>query len=571
MNHRATQLKKMKVTMPARLTILAAYSFILLAYLSINLSWAGETKRVSVASNGVQGNSLSNKPSLSANGRWVAFHSIASNLVTGDTNKSYDIFLRDRLTNKTNRISVASNRAQANAASLNPSLSADGRWVAFQSTASNLVAGDTNNYQDIFLHDRQTKITTRVSVASNGAQGNHDSYAPSLSADGHWIAFQSTANNLAPGDTNNSQDIFLHDRLTKITTRVSVASNGMQGNSVSWDSILSADGRWVAFYSYADNLVLKDTNRTYDIFLHNRLTKTTTRVSVASNGAQGNGASSSPGLSADGRWVVFESYASNLVTGDTNSREDIFLHDRVTKTTTRLSISSKLAQANNSSYSPNISADGQWVAFRSDASNLVTGDSNNRSDIFLYDRLTKTTTRASITSNGAQGNNVSQYPKLSSTGRWVAFESIASNLVTGDTNSVSDIFIRDRWLDTTFQGDLAVITVQQPTSLTAGGAGHYVFKITNYGPHNIKSVQLTHLISNGQIIALSPTQGICKSYATITLCSLLNLSPGQSLTLSADIKAFRNSLNQQLSVFSNARADQNQTNNYLYVKTLVTP
>jgi Tol biopolymer transport system component len=255
----------------------------------------------------------------------VAFRSL-SGLVGNDTNGATDIFIRDRQTSQTSRVSIASNGTQGNDDSFNPSLSADGRYVAFESLANNLVSNDTNGATDIFIHDRQTSQTNRVSVASNGTQGNLFSFAPSLSADGRYVAFYSAANNLVNNDTNSTLDIFVHDRQTGQTSRVSVASNGTQGNDESYNPSLSADGRYVAFSSFANNLVSNDTNSTLDIFVHDRQTGQTSRVSVASNGAQANGASDFPSLSANGRYIAFASQASTLVSGDANGAQDVFVH-----------------------------------------------------------------------------------------------------------------------------------------------------------------------------------------------------------------------------------------------------
>jgi Tol biopolymer transport system component len=275
-------------------------------------------------------------PSISADGRYVAFHSDASNLVPGDTNGTWDIFVHDRLTGQTTRVSVASDGTQGNNGSGDPSISADGRYVAFTSEASNLVPGDTNGTWDIFVHDRVTGQTTRVSVASDGSEGYGSSFSSSISADGRYVAFSSWASNLVPGDTNGWADVFVHDRVTGQTTRVSVASDGTEGNHVSLLPSISADGRYVAFSSWASNLVPGDTNEVQDIFVHDRLTGQTSRVSVASGGTEGNGASEFPSISADGRYVAFYSAASNLVPGDTNGTWDIFVAAAVEPTAMRL-------------------------------------------------------------------------------------------------------------------------------------------------------------------------------------------------------------------------------------------
>ncbi|MDH4063431.1 MAG: hypothetical protein OEW19_03460, partial [Acidobacteriota bacterium] len=281
---------------------------------------------------------------ISADGRWVAFRSLASNLVAGDTNGHADVFVHDRGTGETRRVSVGSGSAEGDGDSEEPTISADGRWVAFSSWASNLVVGDTNLRRDVFVHDQQTGTTTRVSVGTGGAQGNGDGQFPSISADGRWVAFESRASNLVPGDTNLSWDVLVHDRETGTTTRVSVGSGGAEGNGDSSYASISGDGRWVAFRSYASNLVPRDTNRGInpisgaDVFLHDRESGTTTRVSVASDGTQANGSSTDSAVSADGRRVAFFSVANNLVANDTNSRTDVFVHDRQTGTTRRVSV-----------------------------------------------------------------------------------------------------------------------------------------------------------------------------------------------------------------------------------------
>src|SRR5437870_4266363 len=238
------------------------------------------------------------------------------------------------MTATTERVSVASDGTQGNGASDGAAISGDGRFVAFRSSASNLVPGDTNGTFDVFVHDRQTGETVRASVASDGAQGNGASNTPAISADGRFVAFTSSASNLVPGDTNSTDDVFVRDRQTRQTTRVSVASDGTQSNGLSLYQSISADGRFVAFPSAATNLVPGDTNAKADTFVHDRMTGATERVSVASDGTQGNGDSGVPAISADGRFVAFESDATNLVPVDTNSSRDVFVRATGTPTTT---------------------------------------------------------------------------------------------------------------------------------------------------------------------------------------------------------------------------------------------
>ena len=403
----------------------------------------GDTTRVSVDSGGIEANGTSYEPSISADGRYVAFYSDASNLVPGDTNGARDIFVHDRNSGNTTRVSVDSSGVQANAGSGYPSISADGRYVAFRSIASDLVAGDTNGMGDIFVHDRNTGITTRVSVDSGGAEGNGYSYRPSISAEGRYVAFCSFASNLVAGDSNGNYDIFVYDRVNGSTTRVSVGSGGTEANGYSNEPSISADGRYVAFYSSASNLVAGDNNGMNDIFVHDRVSGSTIRVSVDSSGVQADAGSEYPSISADGRYVTFESDASNLVAGDTNGRFDIFLHDRNSGTTTRVSVDSSGLEGNSSSEHPAISANGRYVAFRSGASNLVAGDTNGMGDIFVHDRNNGVTTRVSMDSGGTEANGSSTNPSISADGRYAAFKSVASNLVSGDSNGATDIFVHE--------------------------------------------------------------------------------------------------------------------------------
>ncbi|MEG4058806.1 MULTISPECIES: calcium-binding protein [unclassified Microcoleus] len=395
----------------------------------------------------VQGNRYSVLSSISGDGRFVAFTLQQSIFSLGspnnNTNNSDDIFVRDLLTNTTTRVSVDSAGNPGNDSSYDPSISADGRFVAFQSDASNLVPGDTNNSGDIFVRDLLTNTTTRVSVGSAGNQGNSLSRRSSISGDGRFVAFASNATNLVPGDTNNSTDIFVRDLSTNTTTLVSASSSGDRGNNDSELPSISANGRFVAFRSFATNLVPGDTNNERDIFVRDLLTNTITLVSVSSNGDRANDSSSRCSISADGRFVAFSSDASNLVQGDTNNTTDIFVRDLSTNTTNRVSISSTGNQGNEDFYTPFISADGRFVTFSSEASNLVPGDTNDSEDIFVRDLSTNTTTRVSVSSTGNQGNSDSEFPSISANGQKVAFSSFATNLVPGDTNNGPDLFIAD--------------------------------------------------------------------------------------------------------------------------------
>ena len=346
----------------------------------------------------------------------------------------------------TTRVSVDSAGVEGNGFSTAPSISAssNGRYVAFQSQASNLVPGDGNGLPDVFVHDRQTGLTTRVSVDSAGAEGNSSSFAPSISANGRYVAFHSIASNLVPGDVGGALDVFVHDWQTGQTTRVSVDSAGVEGNGQSALADISASGRYVSFASFASNLVAGDGNGFADIFVHDRNTGRTSRLSVDSSGVEGNLGSARPSISDSGRSVAFVSQATNLVPGDGNFSTDIFVHDTKSDLTTRVSVDSAGAEGNQGADFPSISANGRYVAFASNASNLVPGDGNGLPDIFVHDRNSGLTTRESVDSAGAEANFGSTVPSISATGRFVAFESQATNLVPGDDNFQTDCFVHDR-------------------------------------------------------------------------------------------------------------------------------
>ena len=415
------------------------------AYLLASPALLGQsTTRVNVDSAGVQANDKCWVGAISGNGRYVGFYTGADNLVPGDTNQNNDVFVHDRTTGQTTRVSVDSSGAQGDGNSFDPFFSADGRYVGFSSNSTNLVPGDTNLSYDTFVHDQLTLETTRVSLTSLGQEASSHCYGSGISDDGRFVSFTGFASNLVPGDINGIFDGFVHDRLTGSTELVSVSSSGAHGDLGSSAGGVSSNGRYVAIEGEATTLVPGDTNASFDVFVHDRLTGLMERVSVDSAGVQANHDSFSATTSADGRHVAFTSHASNLVAGDTNTVVDDFVHDRNTGLTERVSVDSAGNQANGGSFHCAISGDGRYVVIESTATNLVPGDTNGQQDIFLRDRATGVTERVSVDTLGVQANGVSERPWVSSSGRYVAFQSLATNLVAGDTNGEQDIFVRDR-------------------------------------------------------------------------------------------------------------------------------
>ena len=396
----------------------------------------GRTARVSLDNKGRQSPDGQNfAPSISADGRWVAFDSEADSFVPGDTNQHTDIFVRDTRTGRTTRLSVNSAGVQANADSFTPAISGDGRWVAFVSDATNLVPHDTNGGTDVFLHDRRSGRTILLNVALDGRE-TEGGDSPAVSRDGRWVVYNAAKPLRSIGTDEDLDGTFLYDTRTGKRARIPYIGGE--------DMSLSGTGRYVAFSSDVRDLVPHDGNRKYDCFVYDRTTRRIRLVSTDSRGRQGNGESTGPVISADGRYVAFASSATNLVAGDTNHADDVFVKDLRTGRTTRASLTSAGRQADQGSGGPVFSADGRYLAFLSQAD--ITGRTlldPTVYDVYLRDRRAGTVVRVNVSPGGvgADGETTS-YPAISADGRHVAFSSRASNLVAGDTNGLDDIFVR---------------------------------------------------------------------------------------------------------------------------------
>lgn len=414
----------------------------MVAVLALGAAGAAKTKIVSRHTNGTQGDQMSVSGGISANGRYVVFRSEAKTLIGSDTNGRRDIFVRDRKAGKTRLANRRDNGDQANHVSGYPSISENGRYVVFWSRATNLIGGGTNGHDQIYIHDRVKRKTRLISKHSNGTQGDGESRDPVVSADGRFVAFQSSASNLVNGDTNGRSDIFIRDRKTGKTRLVSKRSNGAQGNEGSFTAAISTNGRFIAFESGASNLVKNDDNDVSDVFVHDRKKRKTKRVSVSSAESEAIGQSTQADISADGRFVVFRSSAANLVGGDGNGVHDVFIRDRKKGRTRRLSIHTNGSGGSASSAAPSISGDGRRVVFESSAPNLVGGDSNGTTDIFMRDRRKKRTKRVSVANGGGQGTGISRRPIISRDGRFVTFYSDAPDLASVDVNARHDVFAR---------------------------------------------------------------------------------------------------------------------------------
>jgi len=407
------------------------------------------TRRADVTNDGAEAGSAIYE-SISGDGRFVAFETV-SQLVGSDTDTNTDVYVRDLRARTTERMSVRSNGAAANGDSGYAAISANGRFVSFWSEATNLVPRDDNAHQDVFVHDRRTGATTLVSVSSRERQANGDSSGSAISANGRYIAFGSAATNLVKHDSNGYDDLFVRDTETGTTTRVTVSSSGRQadaGVGFPAPGMISADGRFVVFDSVATNLVKQDSNGVRDVFVHDVRTGRTVRASVDGRERQANAGSGASAISATGRCVSFASDASNLVRHDENPVSDVFVRDLRSGKTQRVSVSSSEVEGDDASVYSSISATGRFVAFDSNAENLIASDTNTASDIFLRDRERGKTRRVSVSRTREQGNGYSQLPYLSADGAFVTFQSEATNLVPNDTNATTDVFVRGPLIST---------------------------------------------------------------------------------------------------------------------------
>jgi len=401
------------------------------------------TTRVNLTSAEVEANGGTENADISGDGLFVAFDSVATNL-GADSNAQLDVFVRDIAAGTTELVSTSTSGALGNDYSYLCDLSDTGRYVLFGSLASNFVTGDTNNSFDLFVRDRQTSTTTRVSVSTAGVEGNGDTGCGSISADGRYVAFHSGASNLDTDGNGSVNDVFVRDRTNSTTTLVSKSTGGTQGNASSGFPDISADGSTVAYESVATNLVTGDTNSAQDIFAYVVATGTTTRVSVQGNGSQAAGVSEIARVNGDGTMISFVSYATDIVPGKTGALGDIIVRDTFAGTTVRVSVSSSGAQANNASFFHDITSDGNTVVFESYATNLTAPGTGGNSDVFVHDVDSGETTQVNVATNGTPSGAFSARARVSDDGLRIVYLSDDSHLVNSDTNAARDVFLYDR-------------------------------------------------------------------------------------------------------------------------------
>ena len=397
------------------------------------LSLSSEIELVSISTTNEKAKGSSGDSSLSKDGRFVVFTSDATNLFSPYTGEEGNVYLRDRLLGTTELISEFTDQQRAERLfddfnyyyySSNNSISDDGRYVTFGRFG--VSSGSVQITAQIYLRDRELGITKLISTSSTGGPGDNHSIRPSMSSDGSYIAYSSLAENLTSNDTNGYSDIFLYNIKNANTELVTESSNGN-----SYRPTISANGDFIAFISGAFNLVSDDSNLMTDVFIHDRINKQTDRVNLSTGGEQANGDTTRRplSLSADGRFVAFHSNASNLVEIDTNNVSDVFVRDRLQNKTVRVSETSEGQESNNHAYDPSLSSDGRYVVYHSEASNLVGNDTNNFSDVFIHDLELSITNRISLSASNEQPDSLSAHAAISGDANFISFTSAASNLL----------------------------------------------------------------------------------------------------------------------------------------------
>lgn len=520
------------------------FNTVLLLCLFSSDSFASKTTQIDISFNGKQpssnadsGNIFGNFLDINANGRYVAFQSYAYNLISvDDTFKHYpEIYVRDLLTHKTEKVSFLNELTGKERLAHEPSISADGRYIAFKSVEKDF---ETTNNTDIFVRDRLSHTIEQISVSSSGKSGNSSSFDAHISADGRYVLFSSNATNLVAGSFKGN--VYIRDRLTQKTEGVNVSPKGIKENSYSFS--INSNARYVTFTSESSNFVTGDNNNHRDVFLHDRLTHKTERISKVG------GYSGGSSLSANGRYVAF------LSEGIT---EGIEVYDRLTHKIERIS-SILISQGQNFHFAaPSISADGRFLSFQH--VNIDTQISN----IYVYNRLTHETRLINIGLKNVK-NGIGYETNISADGRYVAFD-----YNVGNTN----IFVHDHFIDTKNRADLKISVTKEPSiKIEPNSKLSYVYTISNNSNNTVKNVSLIHLTSGeGSAISFKPSQGSCNFSTIESICHLGKLAAGKKLTLSIIVKAPLNKgkrFNQQITV-SGEPIDPIPANNYISISTCV--
>ena len=566
------------VSRTSSLVALALAGVLLIPGWATALVAPGSTELVSLSSAGVQGDQDSEMPAISADGRFVAFASFASNLVPEDTNLATDIFVRDRLLETTVRVSVSSSGRQGDADSGilglmgAPSISGDGRYIAFSSEASNLVRGDRNGTADVFVHDRVTRATTRVNVATGGAEANAGGIEADISRDGRFVAFISSSSNLVP-DTGFTDNVFVHDRQTGVTERISQAPDGSSANGQSFSPQLNADGRFVYFTSFASNLVAGDSdNGDVDAYVFDRQTGTTEAITsnTPSTGVISHG--TADGISGNGRYVTFTTKDITFVTPDENGYiEDAWLFDRATGEYVLLSVNDAGEQGNEITFAGDVSDDGRLVTLVSRATNFG-GPTDFRENVYLRDRVAGTTTLVSVANDGTQGDLPSFGPAMTPDGSVIAFQSRSAFVPEDQSFFATDIFVRDMRT----QADVSVTTSDSTDPVVARGQLTYTVTVTNAGPSAATGVALVDQLPDAVFVSATSSRGTCVregkgSRNGILTCEVGTLAAGESATVTIVVSPAREGTITNIATVRSNGLDANAANNTDTETTTVLP
>lgn len=525
----------------------------------------GVTEQVSVNSREEDANGFdSQHSSISADGRYVAFQSGADNLVPDDTNNVVDVFVRDRLAGTTERVSVAKTGKEADENSAGnlsgPSISADGRYVAFESDASNLVSGDNNNASDVFVRDRVTGETTVVSVTSNGSAAG--GVGPSISANGRYVGFLSDS--AALGGTGFRLHTFVHDRQTGVTERITEAPDGTAANGDSaFTPFLSADGRFVYFGSFASNLVPVATEPDgVDAFLYDRHNDTMTAITserdpdsfVTNHGIP-------EGMSNDGRYLTFTTGADGFITPDTNGfNEDAWLVDTQTGSYMLVSRNDAGEQANEISHAGPVSNDGNLVAFESRGTNMD-GPSRFGFHIYLRDVQAGTTRLVSIPPGGGEFTNDTTDPSMTPDGDVVGF------------HNLSDVFVRDMRP----AADLAVSIEDSPDPVLERDRVTYTVTVDNFGPGEATNVTIVDTLpADPTFVSVDASQGGCvrainSNSGGVLSCDLGSIAADGEATVKIVLSPRREGTITNTATVRASQPDANTANNGATESTTVTP
>jgi uncharacterized repeat protein (TIGR01451 family) len=508
----------------ARTALLVGFLTLLLAGTAV--AAPGDLTLASTSADGVKADGGS--PSLSADGSRVAFRSGSTILDPTDTNLVVDIYVKSLVTGDIILASISGSGVKANRDSADPSLSADGTAVAFETSATNLDPGDTDSdIDDVYVKNLVTGSLTLASTSDSGVKSDSFTLDPSLSSDGARVAFYSHAGVLDPADSDYNADIYVKDVVTGNITLASISPSGVKANSNAFYPSLSADGTLVAFNTSATNLDPGDTDQSIDdVYVKNLVTGDLTLASTSDNGVKGNSHSYNPSLSSDGTRVAFHSHATNLDPADTGSDPNIYVKDLITGDISLASTSDSGVKGNSSSVWPTLSADGTKVAFDSVATNLDQADTDTIPDVYVKNLSTGDITLASTSEGGAKGNGESEFSSLSADGSSVAFSSAANNLEPADTDTTLDVYVKELGPPAA-SADLSVAKSDGRDPVRPGVQLVYRVKVDNLGPNTATDVTVTDwLPAAARFVSARASQGECNRTGRVLSCELGSVPSG---------------------------------------------